>query len=120
MSRNPIVLPWPDRALSPNSRGHWSKKSRAAKAYRKACWAIAKQSGVAVDWEGEVALWLTFFPPDRRHRDDDNLIASFKSGRDGLADALGIDDKRFRLYPWVSDQVRSGGCVEAVITKGPV
>lgn len=119
MSRIVITFPWPDKALSPNARGHWSKKSRAAKSYRKACWAITKQSGVKVDWEGEAHLWLTFYPPDRRARDDDNLIASYKSGRDGMAEALGIDDKRFRLHPWVSDVVRIGGCVEVVITRGP-
>ena len=114
-----INFPWPSKDLSPNSRGHWSKKAKAAKAYRKACWSIAKQSGIKVDWDGEVYLWLTFFPPDRRARDDDNLIASFKAGRDGLAEAMGIDDKRFRLRPWVSDKVRKCGCVEAVMTMGP-
>ena len=117
--RQAFWFPWPPKALSPNARGHWSKKSAAAKAYRKACWALTLQSGFRVDWEGEAHLWLTFFPPDRRARDDDNLIASFKSGRDGMAEALGIDDKRFRLHPWVSTTVRPGGCVEAVITRGP-
>lgn len=32
---------------------------------------------------------------------------------------LGIDDKRFRIHPWVSDVVRVGGCVEVSITSGP-
>ena len=35
---------------------------------------------------------ITFQPPDRRKRDRDNMIAAFKAGQDGLADALGIDD----------------------------
>lgn len=119
MSRFVITLPWPSSALSPNARGHWSKKAKAAKAYRQACWAITKQSGFDVDWAGDAYLWLTFIPPDRRARDDDNLVAAFKSGRDGVADALGIDDKRFRLRPWLSDKTRPGGCVELVITMGP-
>ena len=119
MSRVVITLPWPDKALSPNARCHWRAKAAAAKAYRKACWAITLRSGFKVDWEGEAHLWITFYPPDKRARDDDNLIASFKSGRDGVADALGIDDKRFRSCPWVSDKVRKGGCVEVVITPGP-
>ena len=119
MSRIVITLPWPSPLLSPNARVHWSKKSRAAKAHRKASHVLTKMSGAVIDWEGEAHLWITFYPPDRRARDDDNLIASFKSSRDGIADALGIDDKRFRTHPWVSDVVRKGGCVEVVITKGP-
>jgi hypothetical protein len=52
-------------------------------------------------------LSLNFYPRDRRKRDDDNLIASFKSGRDGIADALGVDDVNFlttaRLMPFDSE-----------------
>ncbi len=43
------------------------------------------------------------------------MIAAFKSGRDGLADALGVDDKLFRMHPEVSDSV--GGYVEVRLTK---
>jgi len=112
-----IELPWPPSVLSPNARVHWSKRSKAAKAYRHACWALVKQAGLPAMPDGELHLWITFYPPDRRHRDDDNMIASFKSGRDGLADALGVDDKRFRLHPWVSDQI--GGKVKVRISAGP-
>lgn len=111
-----IILPWPPRDLSPNARVHWARKSKAAKAYRHECWVLAMSSGVRVDFDGPVHLWLTFYPPDRRHRDDDNMIAAFKAGRDGIAQALGIDDKRFRLHPWVSDEV--GGRVRVRISKG--
>lgn len=111
-----VLLPWPPRELNPNFRSHWSKKAKAAKAYRKAIWALAKAGRLGVDWDGPVHLWVSFMPPDHRHRDDDNMIASFKSGRDGLADALGIDDKRFVTHPWVSSE--TGGKVLVRITKG--
>ena len=114
---NDVTLPWPPKELNPNARGHWSKRSKAAKAYRKACWALALQAGIKIDWEGDVHLWLTFFPPDLRHRDDDNMIASFKSGRDGLADALGINDKRFRIHPHVTGGV--GGKIYIRFSPGP-
>jgi crossover junction endodeoxyribonuclease RusA len=65
----------------------------------------------------KLALWLDFYPPDRRHRDDDNMIASFKAGRDGLALALGIDDKRFRTFPYVQDKI--GGYIKVRITQLP-
>lgn len=64
-----------------------------------------------------IGLWVDFYPPDRRHRDDDNLIASFKAGRDGIALALGIDDKRFRCYPYVKNQI--GGMVKVRLTSMP-
>jgi hypothetical protein len=38
---------------------------------------------------------LTFIPKDRRHYDLDNLIARCKPYQDGIADALGINDRTF-------------------------
>jgi crossover junction endodeoxyribonuclease RusA len=107
---NEITFGWPPKELSPNARVHWARRARAAKAYKEACWARTLQSGVKIGFDGLVHLWITFYPPDRRHRDDDNMIASFKNGRDGMALALGIDDKRFRIHPQVSDQI--GGMVK--------
>jgi crossover junction endodeoxyribonuclease RusA len=45
------------------------------------------------------------------------MIASFKSGRDGIADALGIDDSRFITRPWVHTE--TGGYIKVSITGGP-
>ena len=113
-----LTLGWPPKELSPNARTHWRKKSPITKAYKTACWALALESGItAPETEGWLYLWITFYPPDRRHRDDDNMIASFKAGRDGLALVLGIDDKRFITHPLVSDQI--GGMVKVRITAGP-
>lgn len=120
-----VILPWPPKELSPNARVHWSKRSKAAKAYRNACaWTvrghqlnIALQTGhhIEITADGILHLFLDFYPPDRRHRDDDNMIAAFKSGRDGIADALGIDDKCFVVHPFVSEQI--GGMVKVRISK---
>ena len=112
-----VTLPWPPRALSPNARTHWRKKAPIAKAYKKACWALTLKAGLVVPITGKIALWLDFYPPDRRARDDDNMIASFKHGRDGVALALGIDDKRFRCFPYVQDQI--GGYIKLRITDMP-
>ena len=113
-----VTLPWPPKELSPNVRLHWAQKSKHAKAYRMACFALAHQAKLAKpETEGRVHLWIDFYPPDRRHRDDDNMIAAFKAGRDGLADALGIDDKRFVCHPFVRDEV--GGMVKVRLTVGP-
>lgn len=112
-----LTLPWPPRALSPNARTHWRKKAPIAKAYKEACWALTLQAGLVVPDTQKIALWIDFYPPDRRSRDDDNLIASFKAGRDGLALALGIDDKRFRTFAFVQDKI--GGYIKVRITECP-
>ena len=114
----PIILPWPPAALSPNARGHWSARARAAKRYRADCWALAKAAKARVDWGGLVALRLNFVPPSSRRRDDDNLVAAFKSGRDGIADALGIDDSRFvTTFMLARGRTIKGGAVEVEIGR---
>lgn len=118
---NELVLPWPSRSLHPNARVHWAAKAKAAKAARKAGFILTTQAG----WsrvklpDGRLHLWIDFYPPDRRCRDDDGLLSSMKAARDGIADALGIDDHRFVSHPYVKDEVRKGGEVRIRITGGP-
>lgn len=112
-----LTLPWPPRALSPNARVHWAAKSKVTKAYKHACWALCKESGMVAPDSPKIAIWIDLYPPDRRNRDDDNMIAAFKAGRDGIALALGIDDKRFRCYPFVKDQI--GGMIKVRLTTMP-
>lgn len=112
---NAVTLPWPSKALSPNARVHWAQKSKAAKVYRHACAMLALQAKLAAPCEtGPIHLWIDFYPPNRRSRDDDNLVAAFKSGRDGLADGLGIDDKRFQIHPRIMPDI--GGMVKVRLT----
>lgn len=122
VARSPeILLPWPSKDLSPNARVHWSRKARAAKKAR----ADARIIAIAANWdvapcpEGQLHLWITFFPPTRRLPDDDNMLSRFKPSRDGIADALGIDDRRFVSHPYVSDKPRKGGQVVVRMTGGP-
>jgi len=105
-----IILPWPDKRLSPNARTHWAQKAKAAKLARAtAHWEALKAIGIAREQDPDkvaalkaaehLHLHLDFYPRDRRRRDDDNLLAMFKPYRDGLADALRIDDSRFISHP---------------------
>lgn len=114
-----VTLPWPPKELSPNARVHWSKRSKTAATYRHACYMLALEAGAktGIPWDGDVHVWIDFYPPDRRHRDDDNMISAFKSGRDGIAQALGVDDKRFRIHPYVKSEI--GGMVKVRFTPGP-
>ena len=110
-----ITLSWPQKELNPNARCHWAIKAKAAKAYRKEAGWAAKLSGDSVEGEGVIDLHITFYPPDRRSRDDDNLMAAFKSARDGIADGLGVNDKRFRARMEVGGVIK-GGEVRIIIT----
>jgi Holliday junction resolvase RusA-like endonuclease len=112
-----VILPYPPVGLSPNSRGHWSKKSRPAKVYRRECWVLALAAKLTAPKDGPIRLHLDFFPPDRQARDDDNAIASFKAGRDGIADALKADDSRFVTSHRWHTEPRS--CVVVTIMEGP-
>lgn len=87
-------LPWPDKRLSPNARIHHMALAKVKKQYRADCGLIAMQGRVNLA-DMALALHLDFYPPNARRRDRDNLLASMKSGIDGVCDALGIDDSTF-------------------------
>jgi crossover junction endodeoxyribonuclease RusA len=89
-----IILPWPASILNPNNRAHWTKKAKAKAAARQDGFYLAKQTPIKI--EGTVHLFLTFWPPTKRHYDGDNLLASCKAILDGLADGWNVNDKCFR------------------------
>jgi crossover junction endodeoxyribonuclease RusA len=108
-----LILPWPPKDLSPNSRKHYQALARIKKAYREACaWTARQQGAGRIDAE-RLAVHLEFVPPDRRHRDWDNMLAAFKAGADGLADVIGVDDHYWRISFNVADEV--GGMVRVRI-----
>ena len=109
-----LTLPWPPADLSPNSRGHWSKLARAKKAYRTACAITARQQGAGRSEAKKLHVSLVFVPPTRRAYDLDNLLARMKSGLDGLADVLGVDDRHWKLEIDRSDEI--GGFVRVEVT----
>lgn len=79
------------------------KANAKAKARRDAAYATygaigggLKELRAGLAGDAPIAFRVTFYPPDNRHRDDDNMIGSFKAARDGIADALAVNDRRFR------------------------
>ena len=102
-----LMLPWPPSVLNPNCKSHWSQKAKAAKIYHKQCYALANKSNL-IAGEGNNKFIVIFYPPDKRKRDDDNMIGAFKHGRDGVAKALGVDDNRFQLVFSVGRVVKGG------------
>ena len=111
---NVVFLPWPPKELSPNASIHWAKKVKFKKAYRHDCWALALEVGLkAPQGPEKIRLKITFYPPDKRHRDADNMVAAIKSGLDGLADALRVNDRLFLPTFIFSDEPK--GYVEVII-----
>lgn len=93
-----LTLPWPPPGLNPNARhGHWSQLAKLKRRYRAACALAARAQGVSRISADRLDVALTFVPPDKRQRDADNCLAAMKSGLDGLADVLGVDDSRWRI-----------------------
>lgn len=116
-----LVLSWPSRELSPNTRQHWRPHAAAKRSYRRLCWADALEQranvrfGAAFRGDVPLHLRLTFCPPDRRRYDRDNLLARMKAGIDGLCDALQIDDRRFVAGSEAIGEQVTGGCVRVAI-----
>lgn len=100
-----ITLPIPDKKLWPNNTvatmGQRMAKSNATKKARQLAKLCAQSEIRHRTWEWPHPLFngytLAFFYPDARRRDDDNAQASCKAYRDGIADALGVDDNTIRL-----------------------
>jgi crossover junction endodeoxyribonuclease RusA len=107
-----VRLPWPDMKLMPNkSKGRaWQGASKIRSEQRGAaviCTMAAIASHGPKAYEGNIPLSLIYMAPDKRHRDLDNLLAASKPILDGLAQALGVDDSRFK--PILVDSIYAGG-----------
>lgn len=106
-----VRLPWPPKELNPNARLHHMAKARVVKSYRETCYWLA----VAALWRGEALtkplIKLTFCPPDKRRRDLDNMLASFKAGADAVADALRVNDHLFDLLLTRGEPVKDGAVI---------
>lgn len=109
-----ITLPFPDARLSPNARVHYHAKARVTKAAREAAkvlaWATHGVRDLRAAYAGTqpILVTVTVYPPDKRDRDQDNIIASLKASFDGLADALAVNDSRFRPQYHFADPAKPG------------
>lgn len=87
-----------------NRRGHWSKHDARREAQRNTAYvtvSLALRKARANTKSGRFRVRITRIAP--RRLDSDNLARSCKSTRDGVADALGVDDGSERVL-WVVDQ----------------
>ena len=114
-----IVLPWPDRRLSPNARLHWGARAKLAGEARRVgyvmAWAAPISDRAELREASNLRLTIRLSPPDKRRRDQDNLVASLKATLDGIASACRFDDSRIRqtVVDWAPPV--AGGSVQVIL-----
>lgn len=109
-----VKLPYPDKALSPNARVHWGRKAAAVKAARKEAYFATKAAGGTIG-DGPYAVSIMVYPRSRGVRGDaDGVVSCCKAALDGIADALGVNDRHF-LAPTVEFSDKREGRIEITI-----
>ena len=89
-----IVLPWPPSSLSGHAKGNWHAKAALTKKHREWARLATLATDVRVPRDGDINIIVAFYPPDRRS-DRTNFANRAKPYFDGIADALGVNDRRF-------------------------
>ena len=90
-----ITLPWPDKALTPHAKGHWRAKAAATKAARHMAYLVALEAP-RVECIPDARIFVEYWPKAYRG-DVHNMHGRMKAYIDGIADAMGCDDKGFRV-----------------------
>jgi crossover junction endodeoxyribonuclease RusA len=111
-----MIFPFPNPRLSPNKR--IDRRSLIGDKQ------IAKQIGFVITKREllylrpvPLELKIIIFPPDNRRRDDDNIYLSFKPYRDGIFQALELDDKLIRRTVIEWGEVKPDGELIVEITE---
>jgi len=111
-----VRLPFPPAILSghANGNGRWKKIAETKRFRTLALDAASKAFVEPFPASGDIRLHLHFVPPDRRG-DRLNYVNRCKGLVDGIADGLGVNDKRF--LPSISyGDPQKPGCV--IVTIG--
>lgn len=111
-----IHLPWPDRHLLPNRRrGKRLFDSGIIAEHRGWARIAAIEQGsrkIIIPSDHVLSCKIQFHPPDNRRRDLDGMLSAIKPFLDGIADALGINDRQ--INPLILERlepVRNGEVV---------
>ncbi len=122
-----IVIPMvPPRECNPNWHGHWRQKVAAVKAFRAAAYYVAREARMrdAVAWaaawpvNGERAVMMDIhvsYAGWRPLMDSDNLVASCKAARDGIADALFNGEDGHIQVGRATQEVRGDGVTQITL-----
>lgn len=93
-----VTLPFPCASLHAHAKGHWRAKAAATKRHREGAAIICRSVQKGKPFE-LATINYRFFVPDKRRRDEANMIQACKPYVDGLVDAkviVGDDWQRLR------------------------
>jgi crossover junction endodeoxyribonuclease RusA len=113
-----VEFPFPPATLSGHANGNkrWEKIALTAK-WRAMAKRLTEQAGsIALPEEGDILVHYHFEMPDRRS-DRGNAYRRTKAIEDGIADALGVNDRRFLPSISFSGPLKPG---KVVVTIGGV
>lgn len=89
-----IVLPFPSSALSGHNNGNPHAKAGVIRKHREWACLATKAAAPKVPEAGDITITVRFVPANNRG-DRINYPNRMKPYFDGIADALGVNDKRF-------------------------
>lgn len=89
-----IELPFPPSSLSGHNNGAWYTKAKIVATHRAWAFHATREAKIKVAPEGDIVIKFRFVPPNDRS-DRTNFANRLKPYIDGIAEALGINDKRF-------------------------
>jgi crossover junction endodeoxyribonuclease RusA len=112
-----IQLPFPDKILWPNGRGHHMAKHRAFQKHKQwAYWAtldaLPAETRMVL---GPIRVRYIVTPKTRNPIDRDNAVAAMKAYQDGIALALNVDDGAFETPEITFAEPKKPGGVEVVL-----
>lgn len=93
-----IQIARPPASLAGHTGGkgsHWRAKAAVTAKHRELARLATLAANVPpVPVSGDIRLVITFYPPNRRG-DRTNYLSRLKPAIDGIAEALGVNDRRF-------------------------
>lgn len=95
LHHDPLVVetPWQRPPLTENQRLHWARKAKLTREIRTWAGVLFRTARFAgVPDEHPLTVELTWFVNDRRKRDEENTIPTYKAICDGLVDAGIVPD----------------------------
>ena len=117
MTQTPIRFPWPNKRLSPNHRTqHRYATAERGQAKEIGYW-LTKDAGIQFEADTRLQLTIKICPPDKRGRDDDNIFSMFKSYRDGMFQALQMNDRLIRRTVLEWGEVEKGGALYVTLER---
>ena len=111
-----IALPWPSALLSGHAKGNqvWKRIAETKKLRAEATF-LAHLASPKVPATGDIPITIRFHAPDNRG-DRVNYPARSKPLIDGIADALGVNDRRL-LPTWEYGENIEGGRVTVLFSE---